>query len=297
MSDAFSFGITPPLNRQDFPVLAPGLVTAASPYYTWRKPRGTTFTAFFMVGAGNNGGTGFTRTAGSAGGGGGGGGGGAIVKGIFLNDMLPDELAVFMAGGLGGRCYITLPGITAIAAMNTYLATGAADAGVGGNGTGAAVGAAGAAGTVMTSAVATLSNLAISLSAVAGSIGIAGGAVAGAVGGSKTIDNIVCGAPGGAGCTTIDFGGGAVTSAGAYPGIIAGVGGGGNGLDGYMLLSPHSNLPIGFMPGSGGGSFNTGQGGKGGNGAPGAGGGGGGAGATGGAGGKGGRGYGYSVSW
>lgn len=297
MSDVFSFSVIPPLNRQNFPILVPGLVTATSPHYTWRKPRGTMFTAFFMHGAGNNGGVGFTRTAGSPGGGGGGGGGGAIVKAIFSNDMLPDELSVYMAGGLGGRCYITLPGITAIAAINTYLITGAADAGVGGNGTASAAGALGAASTVMTVTSAILSNLSISLSGSSGSPGVAGGVHTGAAGVSKTIDNIVTGAAGGGGCTTTNFAGGAITGAGAYPGIIAGTAAGGNGLDGYSFTSPRGILPIGNTGGSGGGSNNSGAGGKGGNGAPGSGGGGGGAGATGGAGGLGGPSYGFSVSW
>lgn len=301
MSDLFGMGLQHPLVRQEFLVRTNGGATNATmPRNTWVKPRGTNFTAFILIGAGSVGGNGFTRTAGSAGGGGGGGGSGAFARAIFLNEFLPDELDVFIPGastGAGGRAYLALTGITAFAALNTYLCSGAADATAAGNGASGAVGALGAAGTIGTAAQSTLVNLALAAMWVAGSAGVAGGAQAGGAGVSKTIDNIVNGAPGGAGCTTTDFAGGAVTASSPFPGIIATSAAGQNGNGGYEFVLSDGGLGKIWVPGGGGHSNNSGVGGKGADGPTGCGGAGGGAGATGGAGGLGGPGFGIAVSW
>jgi hypothetical protein len=94
-----------------------------------------------------------------------------------------------------------------------------------------------------------------------------------------------CGGAGGAGTTSADFAGGAITGSGPVPTIAGGLAGSNRGNDGFSKF-----LPPAFTGGSGGGSSNTGVGGAGANGRFGSGGGGGGGGTTGGTGGLGGPG-------
>ena len=259
----------------------------------WVKPRGVSTIWMIAVGGGGGGGAGFTRTAGSAGGGGGGGGSGASAWSVQPAAFVPDSL--FIQAGRGGLS--TAAGIASIVAATPYTATTqqstyllANGGSAGGTGTGAAVGAAGTAGAV---SAATDMRLGILMNHgfLAGVVGIAGGAVAGAVGGNTvavTTGQRNMGGAGGAGCTTTDFAGGNQIATSLTQVITGAAGGAGVGGPSGIWL-PNYGYSTG---GAGGGSFNSGTAGAGGAGAyGGSGGGGGGAGTTGGAGGRGGDGY------
>lgn len=240
------------------------------------------------IGAGGNGGSGFSRAAGSPGGGGGGGGaGGVTITRVKVSDLGVDTLQIFPCQSNNGAVgTVSIAANTIAQNVLSRAVTGTA----GGNGTGAAVGTAGAAGAVTTAATTILASLGIS-NFLPGQIGGAGGAVAGAAGGSVTWGNTGitnCAGAGGAGCTTTNFAGGAITGNGAVvTNLTGGTAGGGAGQAGVDYSGSGWEFRTG---GSGGGSNNSGVGGAGGAGAIGCGGGGGGAGVTGGSGGVGGHG-------
>jgi hypothetical protein len=133
---------------------------------------------------------------------------------------------------------------------------------------------------------------------IAGTAGVAGGAVAGATGTAQTIPTATpfWGATSGAGTTSADFAGGAFTAqADSFfserrPATPAA--GSFDGSSGLTLWKPFYSFG-----GGGGSSSNTGAGGAGGNGGYGSGGGGGGGGTTGGRGGDGGSGLVMIFSW
>ena len=298
-----------PLNRADVQIFNYG--QGGQGWQTWAKPRGVTMTYMIAIAGGGGGGGGFAAAAASARGGGGGGACSGIARLMVPSFLLPDVLFVQVgsggqgvttgAGGNGANSFVSY-GHTAVI-PNLLLASGVNAPGGGGTGTGAAVGTAG---TIPTIATTNVSHFIGQWFATVGIIGTAGGAVAGGNGTSVTAWAGLPMTPGasGAGTTSADFVGGAVTATAAADfGIVnfpntagwlaaGGLGGGGNGNPGVCLWKPF------FMTGgSGGGSSNTGKGGDGGKGGIGCGGGGGGAGVSAGRGGDGGNGLVMIISW
>lgn len=269
-----------------------------SDFQTWIRPRGKSMFSILMVGAGAGGGGGFSAAASTARGGGGGGGSGAITR--YLAPLVDiDRLYINVpTGGLGGGASTAgsnaVTGVVSLAqnlaAVNALIASAGAVATGGGAGSAAAAGAAGAAAT--TPGFFGQGYLGTMVS-TAGNAGLIGGAQTGAVGAGTTWAGIpLTGGMGGAGVTTTDFAGGAITGAGWAPSIAGGVAVGGRGNDGWF-----SRWPFGSFGGTGGGSNNASIAGAGGNGAIGCGGGGGGGGVTGGAGGNGGHGLVIITCW
>lgn len=282
-------------------------------WHTWLKPRGKTMFYIMAISGGGGGGGGFTRAASSAGGGGGSGGCSGLTRVTGPLFLLPDRLFVQVgAGGIGvgsggGTAGSGLLSYVCIAysaatpgtvqATNVLAVSGAAGPAGGQTGTGSAVGALGAAGTIATIGAMPLAHN-FTFNLIAGTAGVAGGAVAGANGTAQTIPTATpfWGATGGAGTTSADFIGGAFTAQAdslfserrpATPAT-----GSTNGPGGYTIWQPF------YSYGGGGGSAsNAGVGGNGGNGGYGCGGGGGGAGTTGGKGGDGGSGLVIIVCW
>ncbi len=288
MSTSFS-GFTPDsTERQVFTANQnTGSTAATSTAQIWRKPKGLRFSSWFLIGAGAGGGAGASGAAATNRGGGGGGGSGAIVRAIFLNDMLPDNLYVFVPGNAataspgGLTCVSLFP--NSITANNLLLISGALEPTAGGTGT-ASAGTAGAAGQI-----ATRSNhaaMAIAWVASAGQAGALGGA-SGSVGVNRTVADIVTGGAGGGGAFGVGAAGGAITDT--------------NGL--YPSQATDTNGSTYYRPyffsygGSGGTSFSATAGNPGANGGVGSGGGGGGAGNGGGAGGRGGPGICFVNCW
>ena len=263
----------------------------AGRWHSFVKPLGAKLYTFVLIGAGGGGGAGFTRAAGAAGGGGGGGGSGAVSTLMIPADFVPDE--IFIQPGLGGNpgvaggfTYVSLVPTIGVPTA-TQLALEARGGGTGGPGSATAVGAAGAAGVATLPAGTLLSKFGSYISTV-GQVGVAGGAVAGAVGVSVTPTGMpVTGGAGGAGTTSGSFVGGAIQ---AVVGINPNVPGGNAGIDPNGADGFSNSNPFFFTGGSGGAASSAIVGGKGGNGAIGSGGGGGGAGTTGGVGGMGGHG-------
>ena len=249
-------------------------------------PAGAKKLVIINIGAGGAGGAGFSRTAGSAGGGGGGGGaGGVTVTEVLVSKLNTSTLQVFPCQSNNGAVgTVSIAANTIAQNVLSRAVTGTA----GGNGTASAAGTAGAAGAVTTNATTILAILG-QYNFTAGQIGGAGGVQTGAVGASVTWGNTgltTCAGAGGAGCTTTNFAGGAITGNGAVvANLTGGTAGGGAGQAGVTYSGWDFRTG-----GSGGGSNNSGTGGAGGAGAIGCGGGGGGAGVTGGAGGAGGHG-------
>lgn len=275
---------------------------------TYLKPRGKTMLSILCIGGGGGGGGGFTGVAASARGGGGSGGSSSITRVIIPFYFLPDVLyiqvgsggqGVGSGGGTAGSgilSYVTVaPNTTA---TNCIAISGAAGAVGGSTGTAAAVGAAGTAGTIGVIGSCPFAGLG-NFQFIAGQNGVAGGAVAGAVGTAQTIPTtsvLTTGGSGGAGTTSADFAGGLFTAiAFSYlseqrPATPAA--GSFDGSGGSTLWKPFFSFG-----GTGGSSSNAGIGGNGGNGGYGAGGGGGGAGTTGGRGGDGGNGIVIMTAW
>ena len=277
-------------------------------WHPWERPYGKTMCHIICIGGGGGGGGGFTAAAAAARGGGGGGGSSGVTRVTIPLFLLGDRL--YIQVGAGGRgvgsgggtagsgvlSYVVVyPHNTA---SNVVAVSGAAGATGGGTGTGAAVGAAGAAGTIAAIGAMPLA-AAGQFSFIAGRVGIAGGAVAGAAGTPTDIPTssaLTCGGAGGAGTTSANFaGGGYNTLANSLLSLNAPVGpaaGSNDGGGGYMLWKP-----LFSFAGCGGSSSNAGVGGAGGNGGYGSGGGGGGGGTTGGRGGDGGSGLVIIISW
>ena len=203
-------------------------------------------------------------------------------------------LYALVIGG-GTSSYISLAPNTGD--RNLITSSGVTPAGGGGTGTGAAVGAAGTQGSALTVGSHTLSGL-CQINTIAGQNGVAGGAVAGAIGTAITIPStmMVCAGSGGAGTTSADFAGGIVTPIASSwlseQAAVAQAAGSFDGTNGRQLWEPFFSFG-----GQGGSSSNAGVGGHGGHGAHGAGGGGGGAGTTGGTGGNGGNGIVVIICW
>lgn len=301
-------GFPQPNGNTDVQVFVGSSTVTNTQWRTWRKPPGKTMCSILCIGGGAGGGGGFTRAAAAAGGGGGSGGSSGQSSVTIPLFFLPDTLFIQAgAGGIGvgsggGTAGSGIQSYVAIApnttATNVVALSGNAGGLGGGTGTGAAVGAAGTAGTI-----ATIANMPLAAAGqytlLAGQIGVAGGAVAGAVGTAQAIPatGLRCMAgSGGAGTTSADFAGGlftAITSSWLSEQRPATPAAGSNpGSGGTQYWKPF----FGFG-GGGGSSSNTAAGGAGGNGAYGCGGGGGGAGTTGGKGGDGGAGIVIIVSW
>lgn len=279
-------------------------------FQTWKKPRGCSMHYMICIGSGAGGGGGFTAAAAAARGGGGGGGSSAtatlLIPSLFIPDILYVQvgmggLGVGSGGGTAGSgiiSYIALgPDNTN---MNNLLASCVAAPTGGGTGTGAAVGAAGTGGTVATHATCPCSSVGVRIFQV-GKDGIAGGAVAGAAGGNQSFPltnatAMTMGGAGGAGTTSADFAGGAITAIAncdySAKRPVGAAAGSNDGSSGFLNWAPFLSYC-----GLGGASSNAGVGGKGGLGGPGSGGGGGGGGTTGGKGGDGGPGLVVIVSW
>lgn len=270
-------------------------------WQTYQVPSWANYINMVVIGGGGGGGGGFTGAAASARGGGGSGGSSAVTRVTVPAMFLPRTLFIQVgAGGQGvgsggGTAGSGVLSYVAIApnttASNVIAVSGAAAAVGGGTGTAAAVGAAGTAGTIATIAAMPLAGMG-HYDLIAGQVGVAGGAVAGAVGTAQSIpvtSVITTGGTGGAGTTSADFAGGlwtAITS--SYLSEIrpaTPAAGSNDGSGGFAVWKP-----LFFFGGTGGSSSNTGVGGAGGNGAYGCGGGGGGGGTTGGRGGDGGNG-------
>jgi len=273
---------------------------------TWTKPRGLSMAHIIGLSGGGGGGGGFSAATGSAAGGGGAGGSSGATRLTVPLELLPDRLYVQTgAGGLGVSSgggtagsgilsFVTIyPDNTTV--TNALFISGAVAPTGGGTGTGAAVGAASAGATIAVIGSMPLGGMGI-FTAIAGMAGVAGGAIAGGVGGANAIANTstLCAAgTGGGGRTAADFSGGLITViATSYlyqyaPATAPGTNLLNNGSGGPQLWKPFYSFG-----GMGGGATNaaSGVGGAGGNGAYGAGGGGGGAGVTGGRGGDGGNG-------
>ena len=166
MSTSFS-GFTPDsTERQVFTANQnTGSTAATSTAQIWRKPKGLRFSSWFLIGAGSGGGNGLTGAANTSRGGGGGGGSGGMVRAIFVNEMLPDELYVFVPGGgaangVGGRTLVSAIS-TSIASNNLFLASGAADAQAGANGAATLNASGGAGSTAAAITTARMASLAI----------------------------------------------------------------------------------------------------------------------------------------
>jgi hypothetical protein len=282
-------------------------------WHSWIKPRGINMLHMIAISGGGGGGGGFSAAASSARGGGGSGGSSGIsrltIPAIFVPDRLYIQVGaggqgVGSGGGTAGSGTLSyvcaaIPTATpgTIQAMNVFLVSGAAGPAGGGTGTGAAVGALGAAGTIATIGAMPLGHMG-NFDLIAGTAGVAGGAVAGANGTAQSIPTATpfWGATGGAGTTSADFAGGAFTAQAdsllsemrpATP--AAGSNPGSSGLTCWA--------PFYSFGGGGGSASNAGVGGAGGNGGYGTGGGGGGGGTTGGRGGDGGSGLVIIIGW
>jgi hypothetical protein len=270
---------------------------------TWTKPRGLSMAHILCMGSGSAGGSGWGAAVGGAGGGGGAGASSGISRVTVPLEFLPDRLYIQVgAGGLGSANGAGGSGILSYVAIypdttatNVLCVSGAAVPTGGGAGTSAAVGAASVAATIAAITAMPLAGLGL-FTLVAGMAGVAGGAVAGGVGGANAIANTSCiaaGGTGGGGKTSADFSGGlitVITTSYLYqyaPATAVGTNLLNNGSGGTQLWKPFYSFG-----GMGGGATNAagGVGGAGGIGAYGAGGGGGGAGLTGGRGGDGGSG-------
>ena len=279
-------------------------------WHTWNKPLGISMVNILCIGGGGGGGGGFTAAAAAARGGGGGGGSSAVARVIIPAHAIPNTLYIQVgAGGIG----VGSGGGTAGSGVNSYVCvfpnttannvlviannSGTLPAG-GGTGTGVAVGAAGTAGGIAAIAGMPLAGMG-QFALIAGQIGIAGGAVAGAIGPPQafpTTGVITMGGPGGAGTTSADFAGGIITAVAntmlSQDMPIGPAAGSFDGSGGYL----HPQLLFSYC-GLGGSASNAGIGGQGGIGGPGSGGGGGGGGTTGGRGGDGGAGIVMITAW
>lgn len=285
-----------------------------SQWHDWIKPRGKSMFMMLAISGGGGGGGGFTAAAAAARGGGGSGGNSGITRLTGPAIFLPNRLFIQVgAGGIGvgsgggtagsGVLSYVAAGISTVTPgtvqpTNIICVSGAVAPVGGGTGTGSAVGALGAAGTIATNATCPLGAYPFIQSFIAGTAGVAGGAVAGAIGPPQAIPTATpfWGATGGAGTTGADFAGGAFTAQAdslmseCRPDTAAA--GSNNGAGGYTIWQPF------FSYGGGGGAAsNAGVGGNGGPGGYGCGGGGGGGGTTGGKGGDGGSGLILIVVW
>ena len=300
------FGFLPAGSRADVQVFDRVATVTNLQWLTWEKPRGVSMVYAVALGGGAGGGGGFTGIAASARGGGGSGASGGVALVLIPAILIPDVLFVQVgAGGAGvgsggGTAGSGLISHLSVApdngTTNLVISSSLAGPGGGGTGTAAAVGAAGAVST--NSNLGNWQGLALGSRVGNGQVGVAGGAVAGAIGTAQTIPTglpIMAGA-GGAGTTSADFAGGAITGVAssrvseARPATPAA--GSFDGSAGPQLWKPFFSFG-----GCGGSASNAGVGGRGGDGAIGAGGGGGGGGTTGGRGGDGGPGLVVIVSW
>jgi hypothetical protein len=280
----------------------------AQGWQTWYKPKGITQSYMVALSGGGGGAAGTTGGAGTARAGGAGGQCSPIVRLITPSFFLPDVLYVQVGqGGLGGltsaangspgtNSYISLGHSTAT--PNVLLASATAAPG---GGTGITAGTLPT--TIATTTTQQLGHWAIFVPTVAAG---AGGAAAGAVGGSVVAwaNHPLTAGAGGAGSTSANFTGGSVTATAAVDwgyrsfsaaGAIAAGGTTGTAVNGDNGLV--SWQPFFMTGGAGGGAQNAGVGGNGGNGGIGCGGGGGGAGTTFGRGGNGGDGLVMIISW
>lgn len=259
-------------------------------WQTYTIPVGVTALLIVAMGAGGAGGAGFSAAAGLARGGGGGGGSGGSARLLIPTLHLPGTIYIRVGDGklaaAGSNTFVQINPNDAGAGLHRLLV--AAAGGLGGTGTGAAVGSGGAPAGADSGGVLACYG---AYSVVGSQAGAAGGAVAGGVGVAVSYGSLfpVSGGAGGGGTTSGDFAGGAQTPNVANmfgPSIAGGLAGSNAGLAGFEAWVPPFSTG-----GSGGGSSNTGVGGAGGDGRRGSGGGGGGGGTTGGAGGRGGDGF------
>jgi hypothetical protein len=264
--------------------------------HIYNLPKGITMVSITAIGGGGGGGGGVTRAAGANGGGGGGGGSASVTRTIISKYFLSNSLIVLVgAGGAGGAAGLagTAGGQTIVSVnyatstltnLNIALSQGG---GAGNPGTGAAGGTGGASGAVVASTSMGMSSLGTFTSriGIAGGDAILTGSPATIIYGSLALPLI--GGRGGAGIGTgnISANGGAIGGRGVVESIAGGTAGGGNGINGKLMMRPFASVG-----GTGGSSNSGGNGGNGGNGVAGSGGGGGGAGTAAGVGGTGGSG-------
>jgi hypothetical protein len=296
---------------------------SSTSYQQWIKPRGTSMSYFFLVGGGGGGGGGHQKASGTNGGGGGGGGSACISRLLIPSFLLPDTLYVKVgAGGLGGAASSAgaagVPSIVATSPQSlpqglvspSALIVSDSDTVAGGGGGGGTLGAAGAAGTAGSPSGIIPPSFTGLYSAIAGQVGVAGGAQTGAVGTSITAWSIrpVSSGAGGAGCNTTNFNGGSILPVSDFnfpkinfSSVVGAIATGGTGGNATLI---HGGAGVNFIDapfiqsgGAGGGSFANGTAGDGGKGGIGCGGGGGGAGQTAGRGGNGGNGMVAIFSW
>jgi hypothetical protein len=91
-------------------------------WFSWQKPRGSTFTYIMAAGGAGSGGCGWANVAG--GGGGGGGASGSVSVNLFPSIFLPDTL--YISCGIGGRLPAQASITTPTAGANggiTFVAT------------------------------------------------------------------------------------------------------------------------------------------------------------------------------
>lgn len=284
-----------------------------------QRPQNAVMCMAVLIGAGAGGGGGYGASTGALRAGGGSGASGATTTGMFLADLLPNALTLYVGtGGVGGTGGSSGGGNNGGSGERTYLGYGLlGDAGslpphtrglilasgssnaAGGGAAGVASG--GTAGTAAgafnsSSSIAAYSGMCIWQSA-AGQAGLAGGSSSSGSGQNVNGNNVPLTGGGSGGSVTAangEFGAIGMAGSSAYPlpglpssnvGVIS--------ADGTFLRTPFCSVG-----GVGGPGSNTTTGGKGGNGGFGSGGGGGGGGTTvGGAGGNGGGGYAILYWW
>lgn len=260
----------------------------------------------YLIGGGGGGGSGRAHTtAGITTTGGGGGGSSSITNGFFPANLLPDILYIQVGvGGAGGGGQTTStngsPGLSGTLSYvsiqpttnsnSVLIASGNAAAGGGDGGLAASTPTVngGTAGQAFSRTLGSSTGILNYLGIINSSNGETG--AQSAFGTPTASNNVSLSFPisagaGGAGTTTAQFAGGNILSLGIIPQISGGIGGGGNGNNGFSNLVPSLNssiqFPFFFTGGAGGGSTinasSSTVGGDGGNGSYGSGGGGGGA--------------------
>jgi hypothetical protein len=305
----FFEGLPVPAVDCDVQVFRSAQTATTTQMHTWRRPQGKNMAYLLAIGGGGGGGGGFTAAAAAARGGGGGGGSSSFAALTIPLFAIPSTLLIQVGSGGAGATgtggngipsrILHWPDSTAVHnvildSCNTVTGNGGAA------GTGASGGAGGSSATAPTVARSPLMQLGFFATLQGGTAGAAGGAQTGANGSVQNFDTVTgkrtMGGCGGAGTTSADFIGGAITAISSAffsemkPQTPAA---GSNSAGGsYTLLAPL----FGYA-GIGGSSSNAGVGGDGGDGGVGCGGGGGGGGTTGGRGGRGGDGLVVIICW
>jgi hypothetical protein len=276
----------------------------------WYKPKGIKMVQMLCISGGSGGAGGTSGALGTNRNGGGGGASGNIAQLLIPSIFVPDRLYVYVGGGGNGgnpnsNASTGIGQLSRVSIQPSFATNQSnfiqANNSIPGGGTIPFGGGTGALGSNVTTVLGTLGIQ----SFLAGGNGVSGAVSSG---NSITLTQIVSGGAGGGGfsSTNVESVGGNIIGNGSIPTIFGGSVGGGNGENGYDVLSKsitstssqlYTPSTLFFTGGAGGGSNTTGTGGNGGNGGIGCGGGGGGAGLTGGRGGNGGSGLVMIISW